>query len=480
MEKNNMILPSLKDAKQRTKKDIYREDFVMPTDLKDLGVNKRYYIRTYGCQANERDSETIAGILDDMSFKRTYDYNEADILFFNTCAIRENAENKVFGEIGQLKRLKQINPDVIFAVCGCMVQEEVVVNRILEKYDQIDLIFGTHNIYRLPELIRNVYFSKERVVEVFSNEGGVIEALPVKRFNEYKAWVNIMYGCDKFCTYCIVPYTRGKQRSRELDDILEEVKDLKSKGYKEVTLLGQNVNAYGKDLNMDDGFTILLESVARVGIDRVRFATSHPRDFSKSLIDVMKKYDNIMPYLHLPVQSGNNEVLRMMGRGYSVEHYKEIYDELKKAIPNLAFSTDMIVGFPNESEEQFLDTLELVDYCKFDFAFLFIYSKREGTPASKMEDNISEEEKNLRLKRLNERVAKYTKLNNSKYLNKVVKVLVDGPSKKNKDVFSGYSEENKLVNFTGENIKQGDIVNVLITDIKSWSMNGIKLEDNNG
>ena len=317
--------------------------------------------------------------------------------------------------------------------------------------------------------------SKERTIEVFSKEGEVIENLPVNRFNDYKAWVNIMYGCDKFCTYCIVPYTRGKQRSRLIQDIIEEVNELKEKGYKEITLLGQNVNAYGKDLDMEDGFALLLEEVAKTKIDRIRFATSHPRDFSIKMIEVMKDNKNIMPFLHLPVQSGNNEILKLMGRGYTVEHFKMLYDKLKESIPNIAFSTDMIVGFPNETREQFEDTLKLVDYCKFDFAFLFIYSPRVGTPAAKMEDNIDESEKSKRLKELNERVAKYGNINNQKYLNKIVKVLVDGKSKKNDQVYSGYSEENKLINFTGTNINEGDIVDVYITEIRSWSMNGKKV-----
>ncbi len=477
MEKISINLPSLKDAKKRTNtpSNIHREVFEISDKFKSLGVNRKYYLRTYGCQANERDSETIAGFLTEMNFTKTEDYEEADLIIFNTCAIRANAENKVFGEIGQLKRLKVNNPDVIFAVCGCMVQEEVTIEKIMKTYDQIDLVFGTHNIHRLPQLLQNAMLSKERTIEVFSKEGDVIENLPVNRFNKYKAWVNIMYGCDKFCTYCIVPYTRGKQRSRLMEDVLNEIKQLKEDGYKEVTLLGQNVNAYGLDLEMDDGFATLLEEVAKVGIDRVRFATSHPRDFSLKMVEVMKENKNIMPFLHLPVQSGNNEILKLMGRGYTVERFKMIYDKLKEAIPNIGFSTDMIVGFPNETREQFEDTLKLVDYCKFDFAFLFIYSPRVGTPAAKFEDNIDEKEKTERLKELNERVAKYGNLNNQKYLNKVVKVLVDGKSKRNDSVYSGYSEENKLVNFTGDNINEGDIVEVLITEIRSWSMNGEKI-----
>ena len=476
MEKFNNILPDYSKAKVRSNYTtvIIREIFDLPDQIKNIGIGRKYYLRTYGCQANERDSETIAGILEALNFTRVDNEEEADVLFFNTCAIRKNAEDKVLGEIGMLKKLKRNNPDLIFALCGCMAQEEMIVKTILEKYPQVDLIFGTHNIHRLPWLLYNAMMAKEKTVEVYSKEGEVVENLPVSRFGKHKAWVNIMYGCDKFCTYCIVPYTRGKQRSRLMEDILKEVRQLKEDGYKEVCLLGQNVNAYGKDLGIEDGFAKLLEEVAKTNIDRIRFSTSHPRDFSENMVYVMKKYPNIMPSLHLPVQSGNNEVLRRMGRVYTVEHYKHLVDLLKKEIPTITFSTDIIVGFPNETHEQFLDTLALVDYCQYDLAYTFIYSPRENTPAAKMEDNISEKEKSDRLQMLNEKITYYSNLNNQKYLHKTLKVLVDGYSKKNKNVYSGYSEENKLVNFTGDNINVGDIVDVYITEVKSYSLNGVK------
>ena len=386
MEKFNNILPDYSKAKVRSNNTtvIKREIFDLPDQIKNIGIGRKYYLRTYGCQANERDSETIAGILEALNFTRVDNEEEADVLFFNTCAIRKNAEDKVLGEIGMLKKLKRNNPDLIFALCGCMAQEEIIVKTILEKYPQVDLIFGTHNIHRLPWLLYNAMMAKEKTVEVYSKEGEVVENLPVSRFGKHKAWVNIMYGCDKFCTYCIVPYTRGKQRSRLMEDILKEVRQLKEDGYKEVCLLGQNVNAYGKDLGIEDGFAKLLEEVAKTNIDRIRFSTSHPRDFSENMVYVMKKYPNIMPSLHLPVQSGNNEVLRRMGRVYTVEHYKHLVDLLKKEIPTITFSTDIIVGFPNETHEQFLDTLALVDYCQYDLAYTFIYSPRENTPAAKM------------------------------------------------------------------------------------------------
>ncbi|MEG2751284.1 MAG: tRNA (N6-isopentenyl adenosine(37)-C2)-methylthiotransferase MiaB, partial [Anaerorhabdus sp.] len=380
------------------------------------------------------------------------------------------------GELGMLKKLKTKNPDLMFGLCGCMAQEEEIVQLLLKKYPQVDLIFGTHNIHRLPELLYNAMMTKEKTVEVYSKEGEVIENLPVKRFGKHKAWVNIMYGCDKFCTYCIVPYTRGKERSRLMNDILAEIQELKDTGYKEVTLLGQNVNAYGKDLDIENGFATLLEEVAKIGIPRIRFTTSHPWDFTDDMIDVIAKYDNVMPAIHLPVQSGNSDMLKIMGRRYTSEEYKSLYDRIIAKIPNCTFSTDIIVGFPNETDQQFQDTLDMVDYCKYDLAYTFIYSPREGTPAARMEDNVPMDVKSERLQRLNEKVGLYSNMNNQKYVGKVVRVLVDGLSKKNDQVYSGYSEENKLINFTGSQVQEGDIVKVLITDVKSWSLNGEVVE----
>ena len=324
--------PSLNEAKKRSHDEIGRYDDVyhIPADMVKAGVGKKYYIQTYGCQANERDSETLSGILESMSYQVTDEIKEADVIILNTCAIRENAEEKVFGKIGYIKNLKKTNPNLIFAMCGCMAQEEVVVNRILEKHPHVDLIFGTHNIHRLPELLKEAFYSKEMIIEVWSKEGDVIENAPVKRDSKHKAWVNIMYGCNKFCTYCIVPYTRGKERSRLAKDIIKEVENLVDDGYQEITLLGQNVNSYGKDLGNDYNFSNLLEDVAKTGIPRIRFTTSHPWDFSEDMIKIIAKYDNIMPAIHLPVQSGNNEVLKLMGRRYTREQYLELFYKIKK------------------------------------------------------------------------------------------------------------------------------------------------------
>lgn len=467
-------LPSQKDAAKRSRNEVEIEYglFSMNDQLEELGKNKKYYIRTYGCQANVRDGESIAGMMEVMGFTNTEDTAEADVLIFNTCAVRRAAEEHVLGEIGMLKELKNENPDRIFCVCGCMAQEESVVQEILKSYPQVDLIFGTHNIYRLPDLLKEVMTTKKRKVEVLSEEGRIIENLPVKRTQNVKGYVDIMYGCNKFCTYCIVPYTRGKERSRRMSDIIREVKQLIQNGGKEVILLGQNVNAYGKDLGMDDGFTDLLIAVAETGIERIRFYSSSPRDYSESTIQAMLDHPNIMPALHLPVQSGSNEVLRRMARGYTIEQYKEVFDRLKNKIPNITFTTDLIVGFPQETDEEFRDTIALVDYCKFDGAFSFMYSPREGTPAARMDGQIDAAVKKERLHELNEHINHWAKENNQKYLHKTVKVLCEGRSKKNDAVYSGYSEENKLVNFTGPEGLENQIVEVEITEVRSFSLNG--------
>ena len=473
--KNQWKLPNLKEAQKRTKTPVKIEHslFDIPEECKDMGKGKNYFIRTYGCQANERDGETMAGIFEMLGYTQTLDMVNADVIILNTCAVRENAEDKVFGEVGHIKHLKRTNPDLILGICGCMAQEEAMVEKIIKVYKQVDLVFGTHNIHRLPQLLKDTMKTKERMIEVFSQEGSVIENLPVRRFGTHKAWVNIMYGCDKFCTYCIVPYTRGKERSRLKEDVMKEIEELVASNYKEVTLLGQNVNAYGKDLGYVNGFADLLESVAKTGIPRIRFVTSHPWDFTQEMINVIAKYPNIMPYIHLPVQSGNSQVLKLMGRRYTIEEYMDLFNRIKAAIPHCAFTTDIIVGFPNETDEQFEDTLKIVDYCQYDAAFTFIYSPRVGTPAARMEDTTPYEVKEVRLKRLIEKVAHYANVNNQKYVGRIEKVLVDGPSKKNSDVFSGYTESQKLVNFTcDKNVQVGDIIEVEIIEAKSWTLTG--------
>ena len=468
------VLPDLRAASRRTHTAsvIEKSLFSIPDECRNMGKGRRYYVRTYGCQANERDSETLAGILEALGYAPAKGEEDADVILINTCAVRRNAEDKVLGELGSLKRLSVQRDDLIIGLCGCMAQEEEMVNIILEKYRHVNLIFGTHNLHRLPQLLHAAIEGNERCVEVFSQEGEVIENLPVRRFGRYKAWVNIMYGCDKFCTYCIVPYTRGKERSRAMEDILQELRELKAQGYREVTLLGQNVNAYGKDLGIEGGFAALLRESAKTGIDRIRFTTSHPWDFSDEMINAIASCDNIMPFIHLPVQSGDSDVLRRMGRRYTIEQYRSLFDRIKAAIPGCAVSTDIIVGFPNESDEQFAHTMDIVDYCRFDNAYTFIYSPREGTPAARMADSVPMEVKQERLARLNERWNAYALENNQAYVGRIVKVLVDGPSKKDEHIYSGYTETNKMVNFTADKVQAGEIIEVKITQARTWSLNG--------
>ncbi|WP_027963259.1 tRNA (N6-isopentenyl adenosine(37)-C2)-methylthiotransferase MiaB [Halalkalibacillus halophilus] len=470
--------PNLRKAQKRGKQDVvYHDDFKIDEQFQGLGTGKKYLIRTYGCQMNEHDTEVMSGIFEAMGYEATTDTKEADVILLNTCAIRENAENKVFGEIGHLKPLKVENPDLIIGVCGCMSQEEAVVNRILEKHHQVDLIFGTHNIHRLPQLVHNAHLSKERVIEVWSKEGDVIENLPKRRAGNIKAWVNIMYGCDKFCTYCIVPYTRGKERSRRPEDIIQEVRHLAAQGYKEVTLLGQNVNAYGKDLDIEYGLGDLMDEIRKIDIPRVRFTTSHPRDFDDRLIEVLAKGGNLMPYIHLPVQSGNSQVLKLMGRKYTREHFIELVGKIKEAIPHASFSTDIIVGFPNETAEQFEDTLSLYDEIGFEGAYTFIFSPRDGTPAAKFDDKISMEEKKERLQRLNTKVNGYAAEAMKRYEGEIVNVLVEGESKNNPDVLAGYTEYSKLVNFRAPKSTVGKIIPVRVTKAKTWSLDGEMVEE---
>lgn len=466
--------PSLKDAKKRGKEEVQvHYDFAIPEDMREIGKGKRYHVRTYGCQMNEHDSETIAGILQQMGYTSTDEVEAADVILFNTCAIRENAEDKVFGELGHMKRLKNNNPNLILGVCGCMSQEEKVVNKILKSYQQVDLIFGTHNIHRLPQLMRDAMFSKEMVIEVWSKEGDIVENMPKLREGNTKAWVNIMYGCDKFCTYCIVPYTRGKERSRRPEDVIAEVRDLARQGFKEIMLLGQNVNAYGKDFDdIEYGFGDLLDEIRKIDIPRIRFTTSHPRDFDDHLIEVLAKGGNLVEQIHLPVQSGSTEILKRMARKYTREHYLELVRKIKAAIPNVSLSSDIIVGFPGETDEQFEETISLVEEVRYDFAYTFIYSPREGTPAAVMEDTVPMEVKKARLYRLNEVLARIGLEQNKKLQDQVLEVLVEGESKNNPDVLAGRTRTNKLVHFTADKSLIGEYVHVKITDAKTWTLHG--------
>ena len=390
----------------------------------------------------------------------------------NTCAIRENAKDKVFGYLGRCKHLKKENPNLIIAITGCLMQQPKEIEEIHNRHQYIDIIIGTHNLSELPSLIEEANNKKKQNIEVYSNSDIVFENVKYNRDSKISAWINIIYGCDKFCTYCIVPYTRGRERSRKMEEVLEEVKALKEQGYMEITLLGQNVNAYGKDLNLGYDFATLLENVAKIGIPRIRFVTSHPWNFTDRMVDVIAKYDNIMPYVHLPIQSGSDEILKRMNRKYTIEEYKKLFDQIKKKVKNVAITTDIIVGFPNETDEDFQKTLDIVNYCKFDGAYTFIFSPREGTAAAKMEDKVPMQVKEERLQKLNELVNKYSLESNQKMLGKTLDVLVVGLSEKDSNKVYGYTETMKLVNIVSNKDLIGKIVPVKITDAKSFSLDG--------
>ncbi|MBU9707560.1 tRNA (N6-isopentenyl adenosine(37)-C2)-methylthiotransferase MiaB [Paenibacillus sp. AK121] len=472
-EINIMAEPNHRKEKQRGKEDVQvLYDNAVPDELKHIGEGKHYIVYTFGCQMNEHDSETIKGLLEQMGYQATEDRKQADIILLNTCAIRENAEDKVFGELGHLKHLKTEKPGLLLGVCGCMSQEENVVNRIMQKHGFVDMIFGTHNIHRLPQLVKEALFSKEMVVEVWSKEGDIIENLPKKR-EGMRAWVNIMYGCDKFCTYCIVPFTRGKERSRRPEDVIAEVRDLARQGFKEITLLGQNVNAYGKDLkDMNYRFGDLMDDMRKINIPRVRFTTSHPRDFDDHLVEVIGKGGNLVEHIHLPVQSGNTDILKKMNRKYTRERVLELAAKIKAAVPHVSLTTDIIVGFPGETDEQFEDTLSLVREVGYDFAYTFIYSPREGTPAASMEDNVPMSVKKERLRRLNIAVNQNSLRFNSRLRGEVVEVLVEGESKNDSKVLAGRTRSNKLVHFEGSKDLIGSFVQVKITEPMTFYIKG--------
>ncbi len=467
-----MHLPDFKEAKKRTNSMVDTLRFHFDEKFKNVVENKQYFLKTYGCQMNEHDSENIKALVEQMGYTEAITMNEADLIILNTCSIRENAHNKAFGMLGRIKRLCQIKPQIIVGLMGCMAQEEIVAIEIQNKYKWVDFVLGTHNINELPGIITESLSNKKLKIEVFSKEGEIVEDLPVIRDSKYKAFVNIMYGCDKFCTYCIVPYTRGKQRSRAKDDIVNEVKQLITEGYKEVTLLGQNVNAYGKDLENNYTMSDLLQDVANTGIDRVRFMTSHPWDFTDEMILTIKNNPNVMPHIHLPVQSGSNKVLKMMGRRYTSEEYLDLVNKLKTNIPNLSLTTDIIVGFPTETLEDFQMTLDLVRKVKFDLAYTFIFSKRVGTPAYNMMNTIPEDEKKRCLQELNKLINSDARKKNKQYVGRVVKVLIEGFSEKDNQKLMGYTDTNKLVNVVGDESAIGKIIDVEIIDYKTWSLDG--------
>lgn len=465
-----MNIPNLAVAADR-KKVLVREE-KLEMDIKPIYKGKKYFLRTYGCQMNVHDSEEIKYYLESLGYEAVDELELADIVVLNTCAIRENAKDKVFGYLGRCKHLKKEKPDLIIAVAGCLMQKPNEIEEIHNRHKYIDIIIGTHNLNELPNLIEEANKKKIQNIEVYSNSDVVFENVKYNRDSKISAWINIIYGCDKFCTYCIVPFTRGRERSRKMEEVLMEVRDLKEQGYIEVTLLGQNVNAYGKDLNLGYDFATLLEEVAKIGIPRIRFVTSHPWNFTDKMIDVIAKYDNIMPYIHLPIQSGSDDILRKMNRKYTIDEYKKLFDQIKSKVKNVAITTDIIVGFPNETDEDFEKTLDIVNYCKFDGAYTFIFSPREGTAAARMEDKVSMEVKEKRLQELNNLVNKYSLESNQRLVGKVVEVLVNGISEKDSNKVYGYTETMKLVNIVGGKELIGKIVPVKITDAKSFSLDG--------
>jgi tRNA-2-methylthio-N6-dimethylallyladenosine synthase len=427
---------------------------------------------------NEEDSEKLAGMLENMGYIKSNVRNESDIIIFNTCCVRENAEFKVYGNLGELKALKKINPNLIIAVSGCMMQQKGIPELIKKKYPHVDIIFGTHNIHRLPELLNNALQGKSTIIEIWDAEGDIIEGLPIQREGDIKAYVTIMYGCNNFCTYCIVPYTRGRERSREPESIINEIKELSSKGYKEITLLGQNVNSYGKDLK-DMTFAGLLRMVNQVeGIDRVRFMTSHPKDLTEDVILAVKECDKVCEHIHLPVQSGSTQILKKMNRKYSKEDYLVLVEKIKSEIDGAALTTDIIIGFPGETEEDFHETLDLVAKVEFDSAFTFIYSVRKGTPAEKYETQVPEDIKHERFNRLVELINSISERKNREYKNKIVEVLVEGYSKSDETRLTGRTRTGKLVNFIGGDINlTGRLVNVKITEPQTWTLQGELIND---
>ena len=449
--------------------------------IKELNKNKNlnYAILTMGCQLNENDSEKLSGMMENMGYTRTEKIEDADLIVFNTCCVRENAEDKLFGKLGEVKKLKE-NKGTIIAIGGCMMQEKHIVEKLKESYPFFDIVFGTHTIHQFPQDLYNVLISRKRIEDVVDIDGEVIEGLPIKREDNIKASVTIMYGCNNFCSYCIVPYVRGRERSRKAEDIINEVKELAEKGYKEITLLGQNVNSYMKSEREKnicddkiDSFAKLLYEINKIdGIERIRFVSPHPKDFTDDVIEAIRDSDKVCKLIHLPLQSGNTKVLKEMNRKYTKDQYLELVEKMKKQIPDVTFSTDIIVGFPGETDEEFEDTLDVVEKVKYEQVYMFIYSRRVGTPGDKMENQVPEEQKHKRFDKLKQLVEKQIEERNQEYIGTSQKILVEGRSKNNDKMFTGRTDSNKVVILEGNEELIGKVINVRIVSEHMWYLKG--------
>lgn len=432
-----------------------------------LGRPVTYCLQTFGCQMNEKQSEVVAGIMDEMGFDRK-ESEDADIVIYNTCTVRENANLKVYGRLGKLHNLKKHNPDMKIILFGCMMQEQHVVDKIRKDYPFVDLVFGTHNIFRFAELFYEMKNWDSQLVEIWEGTEQIVEELPTERNYSFKSGVNIMFGCNNFCSYCIVPYVRGRERSREPEAIVNEVKSLVADGVTEVMLLGQNVNSYGKTLEHPITFAQLLQMVEAVpGLKRIRFMTSHPKDLSDELIEYMGKSKKVCHHLHLPMQSGSSRILKLMNRRYDKDKYLELVQKIRGAVPDISLTTDIIVGFPGETEEDFLETLDVVDKSDFDTAFTFIYSKRSGTPAAKMEDQVPEDVVKDRFDRLLSLVQEKGRMVSSRFQGTVQEVLVETESKE-KGIFTGRTQYNLLVHFPGTSDMLGKYIQVRLDTCKGF------------
>jgi len=440
-------------------------------------ATKNFFIETWGCQMNEEDSEKLSGMLKKLGYKRTEDRTSADLIIFNTCCVRENAELKVYGNLGMLKKLKIKNPNLIIAICGCMMQQKDMAKNIIKRFPFVDIIFGTHNSYKFPEYLNRVQQENTSVIEIQNKESGIVEGLPIDRESNVKAFVTIMYGCNNFCTYCIVPYVRGRERSRKPEDIEKEIKELVSNGYREITLLGQNVNSYGKTLEPKISFSDLLRRINSIdGVERIRFMTSHPKDLTEDVIDSVAECSKVCEQIHLPVQSGSTSLLKKMNRNYSKEGYLNLVKKIREKVPDASITTDIIVGFPGETEEDFEETLNLAREVQYDSAFTFIYSKRKGTPAYDFEEQVPEDIKHERFNRLVEVINESSARKNKAYEGRVEEILVEGTSKNDNTKLTGRTRSGKLVNFEGNKKDVGKLVKVHITKATSFSLLGEEIQ----